>query len=303
MACAGNATYTATYKELTEFIKIKSAALKLSDDINVLYRTIVPEGYTNPYMVFEFIGKTYTITDYFIDEDGLYCFYFPGVTPQCMGDNISATLYATYGTQEYSHTVASYSVLKYCTNQLGKSPDAKLKALLSDLLVYGEKSQLYMNYKTDQLVTKGLSLSPSTFPGLDSSFDQQKLTGTTDPNVKWSSAGLVLSNNMVMRFAITTTNPENYTYEITISGRTSVFTHEDLVEEDGKYYLYYRGIKATEFNKPVTAVIKYNGTPISKVLTYSVNTYIYKNQALTNALGDMLRATYNYGKSAESYGG
>ena len=289
--------------EPTEQIKIKSAALKLSDDINVLYRTIVPEGYTNPYMVFEFIGKTYTIRDYFIDENGLYCFYFPGVTPQCMGDNISATLYATYGTKAYSHTVASYSVLKYCTNQLSKSPDAKLKALLSDLLVYGEKSQLYMNYKTDQLVTKGLSLSPSTFPGLDSSFDQQKLTGTTDPNVKWSSAGLVLSNNMVMRFAITTTNPENYTYEITISGRTSVFTHEDLVEENGKYYLYYRGIKATEFNKPVTAVIKYNGTPISKVLTYSVNTYIYKNQALTNALGDMLRATYNYGKSAESYGG
>jgi hypothetical protein len=285
-----------------EQIKINSAALSIAEDISVIYRATVPAGYTNPYMVFTFGGKEYTVTEYTVESNGRLRFVFPGVTPQCMGDNISATLYATYGGKEYTNTVASYSVRKYCENQFGKNPDAKLKTLLSDLLVYGEKCQLYKNYKTDSLVTTGLTLYPSTFKTMDESYNKQTLTGTVDPNVRWSGASLLLANNMCIRVTVTTSNPEDYTYEITINGRTTTYTAADLVANGtNKYYLEFSGIMATEFNHPMTAVIKKDGTPISQTLTYSVNTYIYKKQAEVSTLGDMLRAAYNYGVSANNY--
>lgn len=282
---------------------IKAITLALSEDISVLYKAIVPEGYSNPYMVFTFNNKDYKITEYTVEAStGRYCFTFPGVTPQCMKDNISATVYATYGEKEYSDTYANYSVLKYCTNQLGKNPNAKLKALLSDLLVYGEKSQLYKNYKTNDLVTAGLSLSPSSFPGLDSSFNKQTATGTKDANVDWSSATLMLANNVAMRFGIKTTQPEKYTYEVTINGKTTVYTADDLIPNgEGKWYLDFPGIMANQFNRTVTAVIKQNGVQVGRTLTYSVNTYIWKYQSLTDSLGNLLKAIYNYGNSAANY--
>ena len=288
--------------EPIEALKINSAALTLTEDINVLYRTTVPAIYSDPYMVFTMNGEEYKVTEYFKDENDRLCFYFRGVMPQYMNDNISATLYADYNGKEYSNTVPSYSVRKYCENQLNKTTSATLKTLLSDLLVYGEKTQLYRNYKTDNLVTAGLNLTPSAFPGLDSSYNKQTLTGTASADVRWSSAGLVLSNNMSMRIGLTTNNPEKYTYEVTINGRTIKYTAADLeANGTGKYYLYFRGIMASEFNMPVTAVIKENGVQVSQVLTYSVNTYIYKKQDMNDALGVLLKAIYNYGNSAANY--
>jgi hypothetical protein len=174
--------------------------------------------------------------------------------------------------------------------------------MISDLLVYGEKTQIYQNYKTDALVTDGLALTPSTFKTLDSSYNKQQLIGTADPNVRYSSASLELSNDMIVLLGITTDDPTPYTFEVTINGNTTVYTAKDLMLRDGKYYLSFSGVKATWFNDTISAVIKKDGVQISQTLHYSVYTYVQTYQGINNTkLTDLLKAIYNYGQSAKSY--
>jgi hypothetical protein len=282
--------------------KINSAYLVLSQDINVIYRTTLPDGFVNPRMVFEFNDEQFIITDYTVDDQGRLCYAFPNVNPQKMGDNISATLYATIDGVEASVSVPNYSVRQYCINQLNKNPDENLKRMISDLLVYGEKTQLYQKYKTDALVTDGLTLTPSTFVELDASHNKQQIIGTSDPNVRYSSAKLELSNDMIVLLGITTDDPTPYTFEVTTNGKTVVYTAEDLSYQDGRYYLSFSGVKATRFGDVITAVVKKDGAQISQTLQYSVNTYIQKNQNTDNeVLADLLKAIYNYGESAKLY--
>ena len=219
-----------------------------------------------------------------------------------MGDNICATLYADVNGAEVSVCVDNYSVRQYCVNQLNKNPDANLKRMISDLLVYGEKTQIYQKYKTDALVTEGLALTPSTFEFLETSFNKQELIGESDPNVRYSSAKLELSNDMIVLLGITTDDPTPYTFEVTINGKTTVYTSKDLVLQNGRYYLSFSGVKATAFDDVITAVIKKDGVQIGQTLKYSVYTYIQKNQDTSDqALRELLKAIYNYGESAKLY--
>lgn len=282
--------------------KINSAYLMLSQDINVIYRTTLPEGFTSPRMVFTFNGEDTVVTEYTVDANGRYCYAFPKVNPQKMGDNICATLYATVDGIEVSVCIAEYSVRQYCINQLNKNPDENLKRMISDLLVYGEKTQIYQNYKTDALVTDGLTLTPSRFVKLDDSYNKQLITGTSDPNVRYSSAKLELSNDMIVLFGITTDDPTPYKFEVTANGTTVVYTADELTYKDGRYYLSFSGVKATRFDDVIKAVIKKDGVQVSQTLQYSVYTYIQKNQDTgNNALAELLKAIYNYGESAKLY--
>ena len=282
--------------------KINSAYLVLSQDINVIYRTTLPDGFTDPRMVFTFNGGDTVVTEYTVDNQGRLCYAFQNINPQKMGDNICATLYATVGGVEVSVCISEYSVRQYCINQLNRNPDANLKRMISDLLVYGEKTQIYQNYKTDALVTDGLTLTPSTFVELDDSYNKQQITGTSDPSVRYSSAKLELSNDMIVLLGITTNDPTPYTFEVTTSSKTIVYTAEDLDYKDGRYYLSFSGVKATRFDDVITAVIKKDGVQVSQTLQYSVYTYIQKNQNTDNdTLRELLQAIYNYGESAKLY--
>ena len=286
-----------------ETVKIQSAAPVLSDDIIMRYYVNVPETFTDAYMVFAFNGVETVVTDYTVTADGRLCFAFEGINPQKMGDNISATLYTTVGGEVLTDTVAEFSMLAYCKNQLATSTDAKVLTLISDLLVYGAKTQVYQGYKTDKLVTEGLELTPSTFPGLDESFNKLTITGEADPAVRYTSANLILSGKMTLRLTVATADPTAYTYKITVNGVTTEYTAEDLVEAGaGKYYLYFDELKATAFDDVITAEIESNGNQISQVVTYSVNTYVQAFQNTDDvALHELLEAIYNYGKSAKAY--
>ena len=287
-----------------EELKINSAALALSNDISVMYKVTVPAGYSNAYMVFESEGVKTTVTDYTVEADGKYCFTFTGVNPQLMGNNISATLYATYAGTEYSDCVAQYSVLTYCVNQLGKDISDEFRTLISDLLVYGAKAQVYTGYKTDALVTEGLELNASTFSELDSSYNQQKATGVKNQLHDVVSAGLTLSNNVAVKFGFILDDLELYTYAVTVEGETVTFKADALTynAETDRYYLEFSDINATEFDEIITVAVLENGEQVSRTLEYTVNTYIYKNQNTDDtALRELLHAIYNYGEAAKAY--
>ena len=282
-------------------LAVRSAYLHVNQDINLIYAVQVPEGFEHPKAVFDFMGSSYVQTDYTIDQDGKYCFEFTHITPQLMGEPVDVTVTADYGEYSYSHTNSGYSVRTYCANMLPKTEDALLKTLLSDILTYGAASQTYVNYKTDALVTKGLTLCPSTYPGLSGL--AARFVGTADADTYWKSVGLTLRNNLSMNFRFYAASTEGLSVELTVDGRTQEIT-EFTPEKDAEnvYSLSYRGIYATEFGNTVSVKFLKNGAQVGNVLKYSVNTYVCGKQNDSDAvLAELVKALYNYGASALTY--
>ena len=281
--------------------KIIGAHLNITENINVCYTVVAPIGSESVYMVFEFNGKTYTVTEY-EEKDGKLVFKFLGVVPQKLGDNIKATLYATKDGETESNVVENYSVKTYCVNMLARTDDAKLKTLLSDLLVYGAKSQLYTGYNVENLVTDGVEgLTPSAYT--DVTKTDAGINGEKNESVSWVGAALRYENEMAMKLVFKA--DAALVLKVSVNGRTVEFTADDFVtDENGNSVVYFRGIMATEYDEVVTAAF-YNGeTQVGESITYSVNSYVYSKQAVTDAaLAELVKATYNYGVSADNYAG
>lgn len=279
-----------------KLITIESAALRLDEDIDVIYTAKVPEGATAT-MTFTMNGESATVAD-----DGTHTFAFEGVNPQCMGDNISATLTVTVGESTYTCTKDEYSVRAYCISQLAKTEDANLRTLLSDVLAYGAAAQTYMSYNTEALVNSGDDiLNPTYSTYIDLSGLSATFEGTASENIYWVGAGLKLTNSVAMRFRFYAASVDGLTVNVTINGRTQSFTASDFTAVEGKtdiYEISFTGIKASEFSDAVTASFSNGGNTVS----YSVNSYVCAKQADSDAnLAALVKALYNYGAAAEAY--
>lgn len=279
-------------------LSIDSAALVLNGKIDVVYTATVPEGYTDAYMAFAMNGEETTVTD-----DGTHAFTFTGVNPQCMGDTISATLYATKNGTEESVSKNDYSVRQYCVSMLSKTEDAKLRRLLSDLLAYGAAAQNYMNYKANALVNTGSDIVNPTYStftaltGLCATF-----SGSAGNGLEWVGAGLTLTDGVAMNFRFYAANTSGLSVKVTLNGRTQTFTEYTSIGS-GVYEISFTGINADEFADTVSASFYRNNTKTGDTVSYSVNTYICAKQSdISTALANLVKALYNYGVSAKDYG-
>ncbi|MBQ3357204.1 MAG: InlB B-repeat-containing protein [Oscillospiraceae bacterium] len=281
-------------------LNIDSVQPYINENINLIYNVSVPDGYTNPYMVFTFLGARVTVRDYTVGAQGGCCFELTKILPQYMGENIRAELHATYNGADCTDTVAAYSIRQYCVNQLANRPnDTKLKTLLSDLLTYGAAAQQYVGYKTNELVTSGLDLAPSDFSAI--SGRAISFSGTADAGTDWKAATLVLQSTLAIRFYFEAASVSGLTVQCAINGRTQTFT--DFAQTDsGLYYVEMSGVEATEFDDLVTATFYRDGVRVGRSASYSVNAYICGTQNSANAsLRALVRALYNYGASASAY--
>ncbi|MBQ3356334.1 MAG: endonuclease [Oscillospiraceae bacterium] len=294
--------YTTNPTSTSSTLQINSAAPVLNGKIDMTYTVTVPSGYSNPYMVFTFNGVNTTVSDY-TTESGSLKFKFTGINPQCMGDDITATLYATKNGATQTVSAANYSVKAYCVNKLADNTiSSSLRKLLSDLLKYGAAAQTYMNYKTNALVTTGVTgTSYSTFTNLSgnaASFD-----GAADANTCWTSAGLTLTDSVAMTFRFYANSVSGLTVYVTLGERTQTFTSFTSVG-GGIYEISFAGISAEQFGDTVTAVFERDSEQIGNELSYSVNAYVQSKQADSNAaLQALVKALYNYGASAAAYAG
>ena len=290
-------------------LKFRSAAPLLGDCINVEFGIYVPEGFENPYVIFEFNGEESYEDAYYVNAAGRNVYEFKGINPQTIGDNICSTVYAFVDGELVYLTYATYSVRTYCINQLGKATTpAALKTLIADLLIFGEKTQIMQSYKLDQMITEGVDLSAyaSTFPGLGTEFNKQAMVGTANSNVGFKGVTLTLSGKMTIVVSLTADDISKYTFQAEVNGVVTTYQPEDLVYNaaSGRYELSFDKMKASAFDDVITFSILENGVVTSKQLQYTVNTYIQKNQAV--ASGDMLallQAIYNYGAAAKALNG
>lgn len=292
----GVAFYSMTQTEM----KIYSASLILNGRIDVAFTAQLPTGYNNPRMV---VNGT-EITEY-TTAQGNYVFVYSGINPQCIGDTLNATLYATNGGTEESVSVQNYSVRQYCVNKLADGTISdELRTLLSDLLAYGEAAQIYMNYKTNALVTDGDDISDPMYSFLFYlNGYRPRFEGTAEEQIRWMNAGLTLTDSVAMTFRFYAEDTSNLTVAVGINGRTRTYSEFDAAAgETNAYEITFDGIRAEEFADEVSASFARNGAPIGNTLYYSVNAYVQSNLDSANSnLSYLVAALYNFGASARAY--
>ena len=305
--------------------RVGAVALNLGENISIVYKIAVPAGYENVYMQFQMkimengeeVTKNFTVTDYTVGADGRYWFTFSGIRLQYMADLVTATVYATNNGVESANSYSNYSVKTYIVNQLNKSSDAKLKTMLSDLLVLGEMTQKYQEYKLDSLMTADVDasiLTPSTYSGVPADAFVQKMIVNDEASrsiADWKAVALVFTDSMALQFKLQIDEAELDNIEIKVTvpvhngaDRVDTYTAKDLTYEasSGRYVLLVKGVKASQYGLTVVGDIFHNGTQISRTVNYSVNSYIQKNQDNADvALRDFLRAAYVYGLSVFEY--
>lgn len=287
-------------------LRISAVYLCLNENINLVCCVEVPADCSNISTVFTLNGKEYTVDEYTVDAEGRFCFEFTKITPQCMGDTVSATVYAERSGELLADTLEEYSVRTYCENMLSRCGDnTALRTLLSDLLVYGAAAQTFTGYKSDALVTDALELTPSSFPAQFSE-SGVRFEGTSDASLHWASAGLVLRSNLATRFTFTADSVDGLLVRVAVNGREQVFSALEFQPVEGRENIWYvevSDISAAEFGDTVTASFLRGGETVGKTLCYSVNAYISTVYAADGmpALAQLVRALYCYGCSASAY--
>ena len=307
---------TAAAKEGVDSGAISSVSITLSDDISMNFFVDKAQAGDAPYMEFSFNGNT-ARDDEPREEGEFYVFSYRGITPQHLNDTVTATAYTGDGTNIGS---GEKSVRDYCGGLLSNDAlhygydDVKYEAmttLVADLLGYGAAAQLYKNEATDDLADSILaeypSVSGSEFRALGQEDNILSFEGTADAAVMPVSATLRFDYNveLLFRYEVDATIAEGLSVAVEKNGNpTEAYTVEKKGEGDTVVYtIACNGLRAMEFDVPVSVRFLNGGEPIGLQTTYSVNSYIYEkqNDVETEGLQALVRATYLYGESAKHF--
>ena len=308
---------TCSYREdlvVPQTLKFASGQLALDSSIAVNLKVnpayFTTYGYINPRVVFNLDGvRQVEVTEYTVDTDakGRYVFSFSDISPQLMGRDLIATLYATYDGVEYESAPLHYGVKTYCYNMINKdTTKAQTKKMLVDLLNYGAQAQIKQKVDVDNLMNADLT-------------DEQKALGTQEdrayvnsqktdyavvdsPKAAWKSAALVLAEAVEVRLGFEPNNAEelsNLSVKIESVGKTWTFTSDDFVqhpEKPARYYIDFDGLYANQMSEVLYATIYEGETPVSNTLQYSIETFVARNYGGND--GPLIKAMLKYGDSA-----
>ena len=307
-------------------LKFSSASLVLQNGISVKFKAkpglFVDESvedtifYHNPYAIFTLHDVVNVIPGVYNAETGMYEFTYYNIRPDWMGDDINAYLYAYRdGTLYRSAEVKLYSVEDYCYNMLNRyygdaaaDGNDALGDLLVDVLKYGGAAQSYTGHNTGALVTAGLSGTAWENWGnqdeLNLTSHQQITAAVETPAAAWKGAALFLRETTRIRLNFTTDLTDALTVVVkTVDGTQSwEITDAQMVKSGTNRFVFFDGLYATQMHQPVTFQVYSGDTPVSNILTYSVETYARSAINGSNALlKDLMTALIRYGDSAIAY--
>jgi len=291
-ACEGYENNYTVYT-LNPKLELAGASITVGQDLtmNYLVKVLDTEAIdvTKLSARFTMNDKSVTVSAGELRADGAYPFAFEKIAPQYMGDNIYAEILLD---GKVIAVVEEYSVKENAQKLLSTyADDEKLVQLVTDLLYYGAAAQNYRGYKTDALVTDGVTgmVAPSnTVP----TTTDRAVTASTSNTAYFVSVGVWFDN--VNKIYVNLSTTDNVTLKV--NGKA--------VELDGTPY-YTDAIYAIDFDDVYTFEL-YEGETLVQTLTYSVKSYVYSMANGTTSNESMIalaKALYAYGKSAEAYKG
>ncbi len=266
--------------------------------------------------------------------DGEYhkVFSFNNIAPDRFADTVTATIYGVKGVDAPIQLEESfvYSVKQYVENIYEDTTqesnplfgNRKLKTLLADILVYGEKARDYTGLGADFVMSDWVAENASSGVVANTAESSVKKieylpeNGVTSSNdeVKWSSVGLNLRENasILYRFKLNARAGRISDYYLMIetgkSGEEISLSVDNYNKAEKCYEVYFRGLNPTQMGKTVTAYfVNSEYEVVSSVLTYSVESfanYCYnKKAAVGNELYELTQALIRFGNSTERYFG
>ena len=243
-----------------------------------------------------------------------YLFTFNNIAPDRVGDTIYATLHATKDGVSYQGKTSEYSVAQYCYNMLTKSTDdvyAEFRTLLVDLLNYDSVSQQYTNHNADNLANSDLTQTQKnwgtqTEPDLSYTDLDRNFAVVDGADATWSGATLVLQDSVTIRLILRTESLDGLTVRITDGVNNWTVDASSMVQyENGKYYLYFKGLHAGQMRQKVYFTAYRGETAVSNTLQYSIVSYAYSYQSADPAqypgLAELVKAMMRYGDAAYAY--
>ncbi len=266
--------------------KIDGQQLNIGGDLSMKYYVKTLEAVDDSKLTMQFIfnGVVTEVNATAVEnEDNTYYFTLTGIKPQCMGDNIYATLFyegievAKHGYDE------KYSVEINLNNLLEKYPDdAALVALINDTLAYGEAAEEYIGHnsmKPEQpYVGSHREIPTATLPSSDVISGYTVRFGMMNfIKIRWTDASVV---------------------KITIDGvEAEMIVNGDFKEAVSK------GIAATDFDETIEFKVYGANDALLETFSLSINEYLYGiSQSSENAkMVELAKALYNYGVSAVEY--
>ncbi len=297
---AGALTVT---EDIREKPKFTGAYVSLGDSISLIYRVDFPEDCLVTELSVLFEGEEYTLHPREVG-DGVYDYRFTEIMPYQMNDAVTASLVAVYEDgKSVTVTHSGMSIRRYYELAARYySEDAGLMTLLSDMLTYGAASQIYRGYKTDSLVTDGLtSLTPSEYSTAPSHY---AISGESE-SARWRGASLYCTDSMGVYLTLSS-DSDNLIARVTLAARSCEYDLKELeMQGNGMYGFLYTDIMAYEFSEVITAeLISRDTGEVVSTLTYSVTSYVSENEdSGDTALVSLLKAIQCYGKSAAAYRG
>ncbi len=271
--------------------KITGASISVGSDLAMRYYATLAEGVDASKVSMRFtMNGNVTVDREPVFNGEKYVFTFFGIAPQTMGDVIKAELLVD---GEVVAVKDNYSVRDNLLSILEDSTSDKLNTLIADLLIYGAEAQKYTGYKTDALVTDGLTLAGSTVTPTEDDLNRSA-TESTDNERFARSVGVRFDYVNMIYVKLTLPDTEGVT--LYIGGKEA-----ELVKvADGTYIAYSDGIYTTQFDTVFEISLVYLGEEIQK-LTYTVNSYTYAVYGKGDAMTDLALALYRLGKSTELY--
>lgn len=303
-----------SYTVVPEDTKIDvKRSLTLGNTLIMNYKVLLPEGYTNPHIVFESYdakaGAFYSVpvADYTLQTTGKetrYVFAFTETNPQRMTDTLKATVYATKGETEKAFPIDDYSVANYCNDLLvsDANENGAYNELVGNLVAYGTAAQLYQKYHTDKLVKDVVNGGTTVTYPISEAVEVNNLNKVTG-GVVIETKSLVLNNAFAIRVKFTledNTTIDQVKFTVQVDGKTTTvesFHEGTLSNGTSCYYFDFADLNSRQLGSTVTFTAVVDGTN-NDVLEFSANTYLKLmagREGVSTKLMDLLTTLYSYG--------
>ena len=264
--------------------------MRIGTDLGVYFYVLIDESRdsgTPSLIVSDAEGILATLTEYTkpayypngsaVDDGSghvLYCFFFEGLAPQRMGDELDLV----FKLDDVSKFGNTFSVLEYCRRVRAAHPTGKVRAVTGALLNFGAAAQLYTDTNVGALVNADLAdvAGAGTFSSVSEEHAVYGGTLGTAHFVKTEENGVAARG---VRFdtgiqlyvrVVDTTGSETCTYSV---GGGAAVACKRIDLGSNRFAFYTDAISLDDFDEDVTFTLSTGET-----CTYSVQAFVYYYQ-------------------------
>ncbi len=291
-------------------VRFKSASLTLYSNIAINYTVIADSSvYSDVYVICQLDGKEYILTDYYM-SGGNYVFPFKEIAPNKLNENVTSKICVKYGDTVFETSPITYSVAQYAKNKLPTAED-EFATLLVDLMNYGAATQVYTDYKTDDLANAWLTdeqIALGTQNDREYKAVPNMIYAKVDnPSAVWQGANLNLKDAITIGYIVDildTVDKDGIYARFESSNKVWTIPYSKFINTNGtRYRINMRDMSAAQLSETVYATIcDKNGNAISDTLAYSVETYVARKiNDGDEKLVDLIKSMMRYGDAAANY--